>query len=414
MGSLGLIEVAVAVITALVSLMVIATIGVKALRALRASWLKSHYRRIEPALEQYILTGLDQPELERLPSWQQDLFLSSLMVERLALLRGAGRDCLMRLAENLGLVDRALSQLGSRRRWHRARAAEKLGYFGGARAAKPLGELLAAEDDETVRAVTARSLARIGTPEAVRILAGTLGDPSELTRLRVAENLDRIGHPAVGPLVDSLATPDLETGQPHGAVLAIRVLGNLRASEAREVLREVALNAGGLDLRAQAILALGRVGDPDDVPTLLEAAEDGSWPVRAQAANALGMIGEVSTIPRLRELMSDGEWWVRMNSSKALVNMGPAGEEALIEVLRGGDPYARDRAAATLENRGIVRRWTRQLSAEGRWGNRARTAVSALVEAGTTRHLHDLAETLPEDERHILCGMLAKEQETAK
>lgn len=75
--------------------------------------------------------------------------------------------------------------------------------------------------------------------------------------------------------------------------MAVRVLGYLRAAEAREALRRAARHGQEDDLRAQATLALGKIGDPEDVPTLLESTRDESWPVRAQAANALGMIGAV-------------------------------------------------------------------------------------------------------------------------
>lgn len=204
------------VMVGLIVMMVIVTVGVKALRYLKVSWYKRHYRRTEPALENYILTGEDQPELSLLRPWQRDLFLSRLIVERMVLLRGAGREYLMRLAEDMGLVDRYLRALGSRRRWRRARAAENLGYFGGERTAEPLGEMLS-DKDETIRAIAARGLARIGSDKAVRLLAQTLYAPSELTRLRVAENLERVGYPAVGPLVDSLEdVASLDTGQLHG------------------------------------------------------------------------------------------------------------------------------------------------------------------------------------------------------
>ena len=49
------------------------------------------------------------------------------------------------------------------------------------------------------------------------------------------------------------------------------------------------------DIRAQATLALGKIGDPEDIP-------DEFWPVRAQVASSLGMIGELSTIPTLQRL----------------------------------------------------------------------------------------------------------------
>lgn len=382
------------------TLLVVLTLGVKGLRAVKESLYKRYYRRIEPALESYLITGESQPELERLRPWERDRFLSTLMVERMALLRGTGREYLAQLAAELGLVDRYLGDLGSRRRWHRARAAEYLGYFGGERAVDPLGKLLS-DEDETVRAVAARALARIGTASAAEALALTLDDPSELTRLRAAENLERLGDLAVGPLSGLLL--ELRT---HGAVMAAQVLGNLRARTARPALQSVLLYTWDEDARAQATLALGKIGDPEDVPLIVKGAESESWPVRVQTANALGLIGEVSTIPVLEELAADGEWWVRLNACKALANMGPSGEKALLDILEGSDRYARDRAAATLEMRGVTRRMARNLAQPGKRGEKARGIIRAVIRSGHTRYLRDTAPTLPDEERRILEDLL--------
>jgi HEAT repeat protein len=309
MDSLRFIELATVAIAGLIILMVIITVGVKAARYLKTSWYKHHYRKIEPSLENFVLTGEDQPELSLLRSWQRELFLSRLIVERMGLLRGSGREYLMRLAKELGLVDRYLGALHSRRRWRRARAAENLGYFGGEQAVGPLGELLS-DEDETIQAVAARALARIGSDEAVWLLAQTLDNPSELTRLRVAENLERLGNLAVRPLSGMLLTLGSE-----GALMSAQVLGNLRASEARAALGDTLLHTWNEDVRAQATLALGKIGDPSDIPLLLGSAQSPSWPVRAQAANALGLIGEISTIPVLKGMAIDEEWWVRLNGN---------------------------------------------------------------------------------------------------
>ena len=404
---MGFVELAIVAMLVLISLMVAITISVKALRTLREAWYKSYYRSIEPALERYLLTGKPQRGLERLRPWQRDRFLSTLIVERMALLRGAGREFLMQLADDLGLVSLYLGSLRSSRRWKRARAAENLGYFGGPRVAGPVAALLV-DDDETVRAVAARALARIGTEEAVRSLARTLDAPSEITRLRVAENLERVGHPAVGPLKDSLADiATMGTRELNGPVMAAQVLGNLRAAEARGVLKQAARQGSETDVRAQATLALGKIGDPDDVPTLLACSRDAAWPVRAQAANALGMIGEVSAVGRLKEMGSDDAWWVRRNACFALANMGPDGETALLELLHSDDRYARDRAAATMEARGFTRRAIRNLSKPGKRGARARDTVSTLLKIGAVRYLKDLAGTLPDgDNRNILREIL--------
>ena len=399
---LRLIEWAIIAIAVSTTLLVAVTLGLKGLRAVRDSFSKRYYRRIEPALENYLITGENQPELEGLRPWERDRFLSTLMVERMALLRGAGREYLVQLAVDLGLVDRYLGDLKSRRRWHRAQAAEYLGHFGGERTVEPLGSLLS-DEDETVRAVAARALAHIGTESAAGILARTLNNPSELTRLRAAENLERLGDLAIGPLSGLLL--ELKT---QGAVMAAQVLGNLRARKARPALNSVLMYTWDEDVRAQATLALGKIGDPEDIPLIVNGAKSDSWAVRAQTANALGLIGEVSTIPVLEELSTDREWWVRLNACKALANMGPSGENALLDILEGDDRYARDRAAATLETRGVTRRMARNLTKPGKKGEKARNIIQAVIRSGSAHFLRDLTPTLPDEERKVLEDLLSK------
>lgn len=389
MQELGVVLWAVVIMALLNVAMVALTLGIKAARTAQQRRTKASRERLEAALDESVATGETHPGLLDLGDRDLDL-LAILMVEYLALLRGSERERLARLAEEAGLVERYCRALRARGRWRRARAAENLGYFGGPRTADPISRLLK-DRDETVRAVAARALARIGTPEAAEALARTLNDPSELTRLRMAENLERIGSPALESLIETLGH-----GSPPARLLAARVLGNLRAFDARPALCEALREGPFPDLRAQAALALGKVGDPEDVPALVEAAEDEAWPVRAQAASALGMIGDVSNIPKLQELTLDKEWWVRLNASKALANIGPAGERALAGLLESEDRFTRDRAVATLEERGITRRVVGDLDAPGQRGESARAMVRAMVRAGAVRYLERLARTLPE------------------
>lgn len=396
MQNLGILIWAILLMISLNVLMVVVTIGIKALRSISRRQTASSASKIEAALDESLETGEVHPDLRRLRGREWDV-LASLMVEYLSVLRGAERDRLIGTAREVGLVERYHARLQSRGRWRKARAAENLGYFGGPEATAPLVALLS-HPDETLRAVAARALARVGTPEAVEALAKTLDSPSELTRLRMAENLERVGHPAVEPLVDVLerARGSGEDRLP-GPVQAAQILGQLRAPEARGALGYTALASESVDLKAKAVLALGKIGDPEDVPRLLAAAEDEAWPVRAQSASALGLIGEVSAIPKLQELTVDREWWVRLNASRALANMGPAGERALARLLEDGDRYARDRAAATLEERGITRRAVEELTEPGERGASARAMIQGMVRAGAVKYLERLARTLPDE-----------------
>jgi HEAT repeat protein len=406
MQSLSLTLWAVVVMVVLNVMLVALTIGVKFMRSVRERRTKSRLQRLESALDSSLATGEIHPDLQRLDDRDTDL-LAILMIDYLSVLRGAERERLAALAEESGLVRKYFSRLRARNRWRKARAAENLGYFGGPGAVGPLTELLS-HPDEIVRAVAARALARIGTPEAAEALARTLNDPSELTRLRMAENLERIGPLATMPLVETL-----EGGDPRAQVLAARILGNLRAAEAAPALRRAMLGGPLTDVRAQAALALGRIGNPEDVQSLQEAAGDEDWPVRAQTANALGMIGDLSTVPTLQKLSVDREWWVRLNASRSLANIGPAGERALAEVLEGDDHFARERAAATLEERGIVRRIVEELEAPGERGAGARAMISAMVRAGAVRYLERLARTLPdEDVRQALARTMEEARDS--
>jgi HEAT repeat protein len=398
----GLVVVAIFLMAALNALIILATVAVKALRASERRRVRSLREKLEPALYAYLVTGEIEPVLRQTKGRDRDT-LAGMIVELIAVLRGSEKERAVELAAELGLVDRDLRLLSSRGRWRRARAAENLGFYGGPAAAVPVGALLD-EKEETLRAVAARALSRIGGPDAARSLAARLDSASELTSLRMAENLERIGPLAVEPLTELLGTEEC-----RAQVLAARILGNLRVREARPALCEAALRRQNPDLRAQATLALGKIGDPEDIPTMLEAAADESWPVRAQAANALEMIGASSTIPTLEALAVDPEWWVRLNASRALVNMGPEGEEALARILEGPDRFARDRAAATLEERGVARRLVGEMAGSGESARAARRTVRAMVRAGATRHLGRLAETLPDAaERRALRRVFAE------
>ena len=406
MRDIAIIQWALAIMIVLNVLMVALTLGTKALRSFRKRRTGTKTRRLEALLDDSLAKMAVHPDLRRLGGRDLDL-LAPLMIEYLSVLSGAQRAWLAQLAEEAGLVRRYSGRLRSRSWWRKARAAQNLGYLGGPETVPPLAELLT-HPQETLRAVVARALARLGTPEAAAALSETLNDPSELTRLRMAENLERIGALAVEPLVETLGS-----GNPQARVLAARVLGNLRAAEAGPNLCEAMLEGPTADLRAQAALALGKAGNPEDVPALLKASEDEAWPVRAQVANALEMIGEVSTIPTLQKLTIDREWWVRLNASRALANMGPAGERALARVLEGEDRYARDRAAATLEERGITRRAVGELSTPGEKGESARAMIRAMVRAGAVRYLDRLARTLPDEStRGALRQVMAEAHES--
>lgn len=404
----GFMQWTMVLMAALIIVMIAVTVSLKLLRTAFERWHQANRQKLEPALEEFVATGGKQPALHAAGVSTLNRFLAPLMIERMTYLRGAGRQHMVQLAGELGIVSKCRSDLDSRNRWRRARAAERLGHFGSAADVEPLGKLLG-DEDETVRAVAARSLAKLATPQAVELLVQTLDNPSELMRLRIAENLDRVGPAAVPYLVQLLEDAVQPGGQTavHGPALAARVLGQIRSYEARPALRNATIKGNTPDIRAQAARALGRIGNPDDVQLLLECARDDEWQVRTQAAHALGYVGDISAIPALKQLVTDRVWWVRAAAGRALAGMGTGGEDALLELLAADDEYGRHRAAAALEASGATARFARELAGQGRRSTRAREAVAAIVQTGATRHLTDLLPQLDPAERQVLERLLS-------
>lgn len=394
MQNLDIIKWAILIMVVLNVLAIAGTAGMRVWRNHTNRRIEERIETFKPALHEFLDTGEISSELEE-PDEQDLDILSALICEVITELpEDSERRRLMRLAGKLGLVSRDLDRLRSDKAQERARAAENLGFYGGPDIVEDVSRLLS-DEHETPRALAARALSRVGTAEAAQSLADHLDAPSELTRLRIISSLETMKQVAVEPLIELLKDPEKP---PRARVLAIKVLGNIEVAEARCSLRQAARHED-LDLSAQAVQALGKIGNSEDLDVVLEAAEDDRWPLRAQAASALGTIGNDSAIPTLKELMTDSEWWVRSNAGNALTRMGRKGERGLVEMLDSPDDYARERAAASLENGGAVRRAVDQLTESGEQEEWARTLLRRITTTEVSKHLQYLTETLPDDEK---------------
>ena len=61
MQSAGIVYWAIVILFVLNVSIVLLTVGVKAARTIKVGWYKRHFRKIEPVVEDYIITGEDQP-----------------------------------------------------------------------------------------------------------------------------------------------------------------------------------------------------------------------------------------------------------------------------------------------------------------------------------------------------------------
>jgi HEAT repeat protein len=156
--------------------------------------------------------------------------------------------------------------------------------------AVPLLGRVVDHEDERVRLSVALALAKIGTPETVRYLRAPLRDPDPKVRLAVARAIGGKGLGALSMVLVSAAEEEDDS----------------------EVL-------------AEYYRALGRIGTPEAITALVEAAQSGKGflarkgaPRRRAATEGLGLVGGETARAALHELASDRDREVREAAKAAL------------------------------------------------------------------------------------------------
>ena len=193
------------------------------------------------------------------------------------------------------------------------------------------------------RTVTAADRQRIET------LIRQLGDPAYAVRERASADVIAVGLPAIGPLRDAAANPDVEIAR-----RAERCLGQierapsaaLSAAAARGVARTRPAGAVGVllaylpmaddeavaDEVREALAAVAVVADSAD-PALAAALADPSPLKRGAAAEALARTGLPAAIDQSRKALADANADVRLRIALALVTR--AKDKAAIPAMIG-------------------------------------------------------------------------------
>lgn len=330
----------------------------KAIRQLK--WRFDEFRRASyiGAISE-IATRSGYP-LDTLRAWAPDMVFLETLLDFLRFVQGTERANLLRLARDLGIVERFTDDLAhGRSRQRRVAAAEALGELGDA---STVDVLLSALDDRVpeVRLQAADALARIGDPRCVRPLVELLAKEEDWGASRIADSLVRLGSDAVDDLARYLMLPDGKVATRHRPLI-VRVLGVIGDVRAEPALL-ASLDCRDDEVRIRAAAALATAGGPRGIPALIRALHDELWEVRSQAAKSLGVQMDFEAVGPLRVALRDPSWWVRRNAAQALGRI-PGGVRALVDALDDEDRFARDAAVEELMHAGVVRRAVENIKA---------------------------------------------------
>jgi cellulose synthase operon protein C len=225
----------------------------------------------------------------------------------------------------------------------RRAVARALGALGDARAVGAL-VLVLRDSDETVRIAALDAVGRLGDASAVSSVIAVLSDTKEEVRAAAVRALGRLGTPeATAAVVAELGRPGANVAQ------LVAALGHGR-QRAVTVLRVCVEARGGYRAADGCVLSLGTLGDASDVPRVRRALERSEVSPRA-ALEALGLLGSPEALPTVLEYLADPDATVRRAALIALVPLldpeRPDGRavDPLVRALRARGRSPGERAA---------------------------------------------------------------------
>lgn len=173
---------------------------------------------------------------------------------------------------------------------------------------------LAGSDDPAERRQAAGLLTEVGDEEALGRLERLVVDPNPAVREVAQDSVIFLGgHEAVRRMAPLVGSPD--AGIRNTAIEILRRIGE----DGLDILHALAHNMDDR-LRLFIVDILGSIGNHDSVDTLLQCLLDENANVRHQAVIALGMVGDPRAFESLTGMLHDEEW-IRFAAIEAMAKI---------------------------------------------------------------------------------------------
>ena len=200
------------------------------------------------------------------------------------------------------------------------------------------------DENSFTRANAALSLGNTGDSKAIEPLIEALRDENSFVRQNAATALGHIGDSqAIEPLIEVILKDKIDFVKQ----VAAKALANIGELSFEPLLKMLGNEDG--NVRKNAAMALGLIGDAKAVEPLIEALKDEHTGVRQNAAAALGLIKDTRAVePLIEVLLKDTNSDVIKNVAIALGNFGELALEPLFKALETEGDYVQMRVAKAL------------------------------------------------------------------
>lgn len=283
-----------------------------------------------------VLAGEKPPHslTDQVASAQRDTFLRFLLPYATTV-RGYASECIEALARPY--MPTLRSEIRSRHRLIRARAAQWIGLLGGPDQADVLRNALGDPSDRVVE-IAFRRLARLGGPDDAEHLLSCLDRLTHLDRRQISSALVKLGEESSSFLRRVVADDDRPPFVRVCCAEALRWLGDTEAAPmAARLLRETDVEAEGksAEITASLLRLLRAVGQDTHRPIVRRFCRSPVSFVRIHAARALGQLGTAADEELLTRLVeADDSRWVALSAARSLVDLG---QMASLRALQNGE-----------------------------------------------------------------------------
>lgn len=272
------------------------------------------------------------PSVQALVEEDDAIHFLSFIIQYARRVRGEERRVLRRLARPF--LPKMVERMGSHRTEMRAWAVQTLGTLG---LPEHADVVVAALDDPSplVAMVAARALAREETPEYAGAVLARLDRFNDWNRFFLASMLAAMGPEVSASLRDGLADPSGTPATRAVMAEALRLEGDFLAGDAAAAVVRTTTHR---DLLVSALRLLAAVGRPEHAVVVRPLCEAEDAVVRAQALHALGSLGNDEDVAALVEAMDDPDPWPALYAARSARDAG--GREALRRLVGEGGPTA--------------------------------------------------------------------------
>lgn len=325
MGALAVVALVMLAVNVAMAIMVVM---LRMRNARKSARLGAIERRWEPAVVGFMLEGDTEPISPPSSEAPHVLKIISRFARRV---RGVEHDRLASLASPLLPI--AVAQLKDRQEGERADAVETLSMFA---FDDHVGQILASLDDRSDHAsiVSARALCGPGRSEFVPLVLKRLGRYRDVSGSLLTSIFVTVGPKAL-PELRRFAW-DRSTNSRERVIVA-DALRELRDVESA-ALAEDLVRCGDAEVVAAGLRLLRSVGSNEDAEAVRSTVDREPFFVRAEAMRALGAVGDESDQYRLLRGLHDSSPWVVIRSAHAMATLG--WDDLLADEAIGSGPSA--------------------------------------------------------------------------